>query len=288
MDQHSNSMAQAGAASLTPEQLQGLAQLGGMVSKVGASLNNGSGGPAASGMRWAGDLYERYDVPELMEDVLGTFKVMRDSGLLALIRDNADLVVQTVDLLKPLAAKMIDAAEDAPLERWVQHLGTADRLLTQARALSQFVDQHLAGELTEMAVKLTALAQETDAEATVTDALRAVARMRQNGTLQRLVDLSDHVALFAETVDTGALVGDLVNKADGSSLVNLLAQALRTSGVVAKAIEDAQKQSETGKSGGFGGLIKLLKDPEVQRSMRLAAYIPAYIKKENGGSLTAN
>jgi uncharacterized protein YjgD (DUF1641 family) len=272
------STAQMGIAGLSADELKGLAQLGGMVGKLGEALSNGAAGAAAGAVHWAGDVYERYDLPELLEEALAALKAMRDSGLLALIRDNAGLVMETLDLLKPLAGKAVAAAGDAPLERWKQHAATLDRLLLQARALGEFVDRHMAGELTRLVVELTALSEETDAEATAAEALRALARMRRNGTLQRLADLSDHLAAFADNVDTGALVGDLVDKASHSPLVDQLARATTTASRVARAVETVGPLPARG--GGLGGMIKLLKDPEVQHGLRVAAAVVGALQND--------
>lgn len=288
MAQNTTSGEPAAAGTLTPEQLQGLAQLGALVNTLSAALGNGAGGAAAGTLRWAGDLYERYELPEVLEEVLATFKVMRDSGLLALARNNAESIVQTITLIEPLVPKLLEAARDVPLDRWQRHLATLDRLLTQLQALSEFVETRLAGELTGALVNLTALAQETEAEATLAEVLRALSGMRKNGTLQWLLDLSDHAMAFSETADTAALVGDQVRKADGGALVNGLVQALRATQLLSKAIDAAREPPPAGKGGGFAGLIRLLRDGDVQQSLRLAGRVTAELKKADGGSLTAD
>lgn len=284
MDPQNPNPAVPGAAELTASQLRGLAMLGGVVDQLGATFAGGAGAAATGALRQAGDLYERYDLPALLEEVLGTAKALRDSGLLKLIRDNAELVVQTIELLAPLTAKAVESANGAPSERWKQNIATADRLLTELHALREFVDSNLAGELTAAIVKLTALAEETDAQGTLSDAFRTIARLRANGTLQRLVDISDYVAAFSDNADVGDLVGGLVDKASGSSLVDVAARTLRTPRLVGEAIEDARQQLDSGKDGGWGGLLRLLKDPEVQRSIRMYAHISAYIQKAQAKS----
>lgn len=275
---------QPNGSGLTPDELRGLARLGAMVNQFEAAMGSGMGEAAAAGVRRAGDLYEHYDLPKLLDDVLATLKVARESGLLALVRDNADFIVQSITLLKPLFARMFEPGNEVAWAHWKQHVATADRVLTQIRQVSEFYDQHLTGEMTEKIVALTALVQETDADDTLADALRALAHLRRNGTLQRMVDLSDHAAGLAETVDTGALIGSLVQKTDQAALTDLLARAhnivpaLQILSVAVKAVEDARRQPDTRKAGGLGGLIALFKDPQVQRSIRLVADIGAAVR----------
>lgn len=270
---------------LTPDALRGLSRLGAIVNQFEATMGSGMGEAAVAGARRAGDLYEHYDVLALLDEGLATLKVARESGLLALIRDNADFFVQSIALLKPMLASLFEPGRDTTWMKWKQHVATIDRLLTQIRQVSEFYDQHLAGEMAAKVAGLTELVQETDADHTLADALHALARLRRNGTLQRVVDLSDHAAGLAESVDAEALIGSLVQKTDQAvltddlrALARNLAPALHIVSVAVQVVEQARKQPDTRKAGGLGGLIALFKDPQVQRSIRLVADIGAALR----------
>ncbi|MEJ2061025.1 MAG: hypothetical protein P8Y64_11165, partial [Gammaproteobacteria bacterium] len=154
-----------GPADLTPEQWQGLAQLGTLVNGLGGLLSGPLAGPATETVNKLGALYAENDLPALMEDTVLTWKAMRDSGLMALIRENADFIAETIRLLAPMSGSLVEAVRKMPVESLREDAVQFHRLMVKWRAVSAFIDQHLAGDLAALAVQLTEFVQQNETDA---------------------------------------------------------------------------------------------------------------------------
>ncbi|WP_139112072.1 DUF1641 domain-containing protein, partial [Acidithiobacillus thiooxidans] len=57
------------------------------------------------------------------------------------------------------------------------------------------------------------------------------------------------------------------------------ASLMQSGKLMAAALADAAEHEATGKAGGLSGLYHMLKDPDVQRGMRVVAVLPVYLEK---------
>jgi hypothetical protein len=92
----------AQASPLTAQQWQGLARLGDLANLLVSAVDTPAGGILAQQAGKIVDGYLSYDVPELLQDVLETLRSLRESGLLDALKDNAGLIMQTLELAKVL------------------------------------------------------------------------------------------------------------------------------------------------------------------------------------------
>ena len=255
----------AARVELTAQQLAGLARLGDLVFGLTAAPAGAQGALGEALVR-GGDWYARYDLPALAESTLGALDALHRAGLLDAVRDNAAFVAESLATLTPMLGQWTEAAKNIPWQRLQQHARTADRLLTQLEAISTFVDQHLAGKLVELGVEMGQLWADTEADTSLREALETLAVLRRNGTLRRLRDASDQLdALASDFVQVGS-----DGKGGMVEVVALLLNLLR-------ALDQAARSAPTAK-GGLGGLLKLLRDPEVQQGMEVIARLPAALQ----------
>ncbi|MEJ2059521.1 MAG: DUF1641 domain-containing protein, partial [Gammaproteobacteria bacterium] len=148
-------------------------------------------------------------------------------------------------------------------------------LMVKWRAVSAFIDQHLAGDLAALAVQLTEFVQQNETDAALGDLLTTLGKLHRNGTLRRLGDLSDLLAGVEESVDLVALLGDVVHDADKLSV----GKALQMMKSAEQAFEDAQHAGDHQDYGGWRGLLHLMSDKDVQKGLRLISILPGYLEK---------
>lgn len=261
----------AGAPALTSRQLEGLARLGDLVYGL-TSAPPGAQGALGETLVRAGDWYARYDLPQLVESTLGALDALRRAGLLDAVRDNAAFIADSWQLLQPQLAQLVETAGTIPWQRLQQHAQRLDRLLVQLDAVATFVDDHLADKLTGLGVELGALWAQTEADATLRESLETLAALRRNGTLRRLRDASDQLDALVRSVDLDALASDFVKVDAGGK--GGLAQVVG----LLRALDQVVQQAPSAR-GGLGGLVKLLRDPEVQQGMEVIARLPAALKQ---------
>ena len=264
----------AARVELTAQQLAGLARLGDLVHGLTAAPAGAQGALGEALVR-GGDWYARYDLPALAESTLGALDALHRAGLLDAVRDNAAFVAESLATLTPMLGQWTEAAKNIPWQRLQQHARTADRLLTQLEAISTFIDQHLAGKLVELGVEMGQLWADTEADTSLREALETLAVLRRNGTLRRLRDASDQLDALLKSVNLDALASDFVQVGgDGKGgMVEVVALLLN----LLRALDQAARSAPTAK-GGLGGLLKLLRDPEVQQGMEVIARLPAALQ----------
>ncbi|HKJ07781.1 MAG TPA: hypothetical protein VKA76_01710, partial [Gammaproteobacteria bacterium] len=94
----------------------------------------------------------------------------------------------------------------------------------------------------------------------------------RNGTLNALCELSDYVSASVAPVDRGALMENLLQELQDSSLARMLR--------LAEGFDEAVAESRRngGHYGGIGGLFHLLREPRVQEGLRLLATLPGRLQ----------
>lgn len=165
------------------------------------------------------------------------------------------------------------ARDDAPdAEALVQSWRLTTRLAAQTEALRALVNEHLAHDLTGWIAAAGSFVEREQPGAAMLDLLVTVAHLHRNGTLKRLRELSDILTGLGEGVETDALLAGLVRLSRGSALSRLSAWG--------EAIEAAaETATEAPADGGLFGLLRTLRDPNVQRSLQMLARIPEHLRE---------
>ncbi|MBN2680314.1 DUF1641 domain-containing protein [Acidithiobacillus montserratensis] len=264
---------------LTPEQWAGLARLGDLAHGSASFMESPAGNLPMDLALKAGRWDERFNLEGSIEELLETLKVLRESGLLALIRENAAFLAESVELLKPYVPILLAKLHELPLAEWMSALQLLGEIVPKLNAVLEFMQGPAGGAVVAKVKELGDLWQETSADTTIVEALRLLKQLQEDGNLQRVADLSRQVGLFAETIDLESLVGQFVQQSQNSPVLNSAASLMQSGRLMAAALADAAEHEATGKAGGLSGLYHMLKDPDVQRGMRVVAVLPVYLEK---------
>ncbi|WP_215883110.1 DUF1641 domain-containing protein [Acidithiobacillus sulfurivorans] len=264
---------------LTPEQWAGLARLGDLAHGSESFMGSPAGNLPMDLALKAGTWNESYDLEGSIEELLDTLKVLRESGLLSLIRENAAFVTESIALMKPFIPGLLSKLHEMPLAEWLSALQMFGEIIPKINAFMDFLQGPAGSAVVAKIKELGDIWQETSADTTIVEALRLLKQMQDDGNLQRVADLSRQIGLFAETIDLESLLGQFVQKSEGNPLVNSAASLMQSGKLMAAALADAAEHEATGKAGGLSGLYHMLKDPDVQRGMRVVAVLPVYLEK---------
>jgi len=275
--------AMVGSSALTSQQLQGLARLGDMAFLLTEGLPGASQGALSNAMVRGGEWYARYDLPELLDESLAALDAMRRAGLLRAVRDNAAFVAETAEHLAPLFKNWIDLAQDMPWQRLREHIHLIDQILSGCSELARFTEKYLAGDLTELSVRLGEIWADTEADEVLREVLETAATLRKNGTFRRLCDLSSQFDSLVNSVDLDSLAAEMVGS-DGQDAQGGLTDLLRLGAALLRALDQAiHAGDDKARLGGFSGLLKMIRDPAFQQGMQVFARIPQEIKRQTSG-----
>ncbi|WP_414039769.1 DUF1641 domain-containing protein [Acidithiobacillus sp. M4-SHS-6] len=263
----------------TAEQWAGLARLGDLASGAESFMNSPAGNLPMELALKAGTWNERYDLAESVEELLDTLKVLRDSGILSLIRENAAFLTESIRLLAPLIPGILENLRKIPLDEAMSALQLFSEIMPKLNAVMDFLKGPAGGAVVAKVKELGDIWQETSADTTIVEALRLLKQMLDDGNLQRVADLSRQIGLFAETIDLESLLGQFMQQSHDNPIFNSAAGLLQSGRLMAAALADATEHESRGKTGGLSGLYHMLKDPEVQRGMRVVAVLPVYLEK---------
>lgn len=268
-------------SALTPQQLQGLARLGDMAFLLTEGLPSGSQGALSDAMVRGGDWFARYDLPVLLDESLAALDAMRRAGLLRAVRDNATFVAESTEQLMLLFKHWIELAQDVPWQRLQEHAHLIDQILSGFSELARFTEKYLAGDLAGLSVKLGEIWADTEADKVLREVLETAAALRKDGTFRRLRDLSSQFDMLVRSVDVDGLAADMVHIShqdeDGS-----FTDLLRFGVALLRALNQAvHAEDDKVRLGGFSGLLRMLRDPEVQQGMKVFARIPQKIKQQS-------
>jgi hypothetical protein len=255
------------ADALSPEQWQGLARL--------ADLVNAASGPFAEPMTGALNrtlgLANRYDIGDLAEAVLDTAEALHASGLLALLRDNADLLAESIRSLAPLLGALSEKLNGLPLAELKSDLNRLHALMDKADLLGAYATEHFAGPAARWSVDAADFARREALGESLQDLLQTLGHLHRNGSLAWLRDISDYLEVREQRRLLGGLAGQGVS--DAASLPDRARKLLQG---VQSAMDDAAADAD--QLGGVKGLLHLLRDPEVQRGLRALAVLPTYLE----------
>ncbi|MBU2753517.1 DUF1641 domain-containing protein [Acidithiobacillus sp. CV18-2] len=267
------------APSLSPEQWAGLARLGGMINGAESFL----GSPASSavlGMALRlGEWNERYELETSIEELLSSVYALRRAGVLQWVTDNAEFLRDNVELIRGFVPQILDVVRDIPWATLVQAMQTLGDVMPKVQAFQEFLQTGAGNDLVAQLKKLGDLWEETRADESIVAALRVLRQLQEDGNLQRVADLSRQIGLLAETIPLESLLGQLMQEQEKGPLMTSLGTLLHSGKAMAKALEDAAEHEAQGKAGGISGLYHMLKDPDVQRGMRVVAVLPVYLQK---------
>ncbi|MHB0992311.1 MAG: hypothetical protein ACYC3O_04865 [Burkholderiales bacterium] len=259
-----------GIKNLDNRQLEGLKFLG----EIGARLAEGwqpeFAQPLTHAVHNAGCLYERHDLPNLLEETLATLTVLRNSGLLAGIRDNAVFIAESMHQLQALLPPVLQWSQQISWETLRQQMAAFQHVVDTLQAINEFYQQNLAAGVTEGLVELGGVWQQTGLDAALLDAARTLGALHRDGTFKRLRDVSSLLSGVMQNSDLDELTAGTIKQLEGMrglaqipallQMLNELAQAWQQS-----ATEIAEPDAP---KGGLVGLVKLLRDPVVQEFLQ--------------------
>lgn len=258
---------------LTDQQWAGLARMGDLGNRLGALLDGPLGGPATAALDRLGAVDGRHDLPALTEKLIDTLAALERAGLLDLVRDNAQFVADSIEVLKPALDQWLARIGELPAAELRADAQFALTLLRKARLIAGFAEDKLAGELTGKAVGLVEFMQHNDTDEAVAELLIQLGQVYRSGLLARLGDLADNVAGLEEGSDFESLVGSLV-KALPKDAIGQSAHLLHSA---EEAMIDVREDEQH--LGGYAGMLHLLRDKEVQKGLRMLSVLPIYLEK---------
>jgi len=267
------------APNLSPEQWAGLARLGDLVNGTESFLGSPASAAAMGVALRLGDWNERYQLDGSIDELLATLSALREAGILRWVRENASFLRDNAALLQSFVPQMLAVLQEIPWAVLPQALQLLGELLPRLQAVAAFVQGPVGNDLVGQLKKLGDLWEETRADESIVAALRLLRQLQEDGNLDRIADLSRQIGLMAETIPVESLLGQLIEEQEKSPLLSSIATLLHSSKAMAHALADAAEHEAKGKAGGISGLYHMLKDPDVQRGMRVVAALPVYLQK---------
>jgi uncharacterized protein YjgD (DUF1641 family) len=265
---------------LTSEQWAGLARLGDLVQGLEFLMRSPASTVPVDLARKAGDWNERLALDETLLNVAETLQSLRQAGVLHLLRENAGFVVESIRLLAPLLPKLLETMKALPTQDLLRAARTLLEILSKVQALTDFLQGAAGKDLVAALRRMGDLWEETRADESLIALLQLLRRLQEDGNLQRLGDLSEQIGLLTETVDLPSLLGSLVQENRNNPLLESVGAAIHLSKALAQALAESSEHAAKGDhQGGLRGLYRTLKDPEVQRGLRVAATLPVYVEK---------
>lgn len=264
---------------LSPEQWAGLARLGDLVSSSESFLDSPAGAVAVGIALRLGNWNERYQLDASLEELLATVGALRNAGVLRWVRENAAFLRDNIALLQDLLPQILQVLQEIPWAVLPQTMQLLGILLPRLQALEDLIQGPVGADLVAQIKKLGDLWEETRADESLVAALRLLRQLEEDGNLRRLANLSRQIGLMAETIPLDPLLGQLIQETEKGSLVTSMSLLLHSSKALAHALAEADEHQARSKVGGLAGLYRMLKDPDVQRGMRVIAALPVYLQK---------
>ncbi len=251
-------------------QLEGLKFLG----EIGARLAEGwqpeFAQPLTSVVYEAGELYERHDLPGLLEETLSTLAVLRESGLLAGIRNNAVFIAESMQQLQTMLSSILQMQQEFSLETIRQQLAALQSVVDKFKAISEFYEQNMAARITEGIAELGTVWQQTGLEEALPDVAKTLSALHRDGTFERIRDASALLSGVVQNSELNELAAGTIKGLENVSSLAQVPSLLRMLTELAQAWQ--QSASEVAEpdapKGGFVGMVKLLRDPIVQEFMQ--------------------
>lgn len=259
---------------LTNAQWAGLARLGDLGNRLGPLLDGPLAGPAGAKLEQLGEFDAEHDLTDLAAEFIQTVSALRQAGLLRLIRDNAQFIADSLEVIAPLATQWMEQLSRLPADEFKTDAAFALQLLRKTRLLGEFAQQHLAGELTGHMSETTEFIQRNRTDKALAELLVQLGRLHRSGMLTRLGDLAEYLSGLEEGTDFRKLAGSMVDAAPEGAL-SQLPQLLH-------GLEQAARNTreDENRLGGYSGLIHLLRDPQVQKGLRMLAQLTAHLEQQ--------
>lgn len=257
----------AGAAGLNERQLGGLALLGEIGARLGEAWRPEFAQPLTQAVRKAGDFYERHDIAALADELLCALGALRDSGLLAAVRDNAAFIAESWQQLQPMLQQLLPWLQSIPWATLRQDLALLSGLLQKLRALGEFYNQNLAAQTTETLSELGDLWQRTQLDAALRDAAETLGALHRNGTLARLRDASGLLASVAQNSEFDGLMRGVIDATGKAQALAALPELVQNLNKMAEAWMATERAAQP-PAGGIGGLLRIMRDPSLQRLLQ--------------------
>lgn len=145
--------------------------------------------------------------------------------------------------------------------------------LRKISAFLEFFANGPASEVTAAIVDATQFAVENDVQGGLQDALITLGELHRNGTLQFVRDWSRDAVDAAHALDWEQVAGEQISGMSDSNTPSI--------GALLSAVRSATNDADDDQKhlGGVGGLIHMLRDPEVQHGMRTLMVLPGYLRK---------
>lgn len=276
MDRKTNNSSTSGQNApqgLSPEQWRGLARLADMAGALESAIQGPLGAPITEMIQTVGDINAKHDLPGLTHELIETLSALREAGLLQMLRDNAQLIVETIDLLAPLSSKLVDQLREFPLEGLREELHEWQALYAKLKALRAFFDSDVSNALTGQLAAASQFWQENNMEAALTDLLTTVSHLHDNGMLERIRKLADYIDVSAGDINQSSMLTDLIKGADKTQLYRM--------GKLMEGLDQAMNDAGRDEPhlGGTGGLLHLLRDKQVQKGLRTLFILPVYLEQ---------
>lgn len=247
---------------LTAQQWQGLARLGDISNLLAATLETSAGGTLAKQIGKVGDGYLREDFPGLLRDVLATLQSLRASGLLDALKDNAGLIMQTLDLAGVVLDEGWSRLDGLDIESLREDLRFGRATLRKTRLLAEFVEANLSADVVaRLSGVLELVTQQASGDALV-EALETLKHLHANGSLARLRESSDFLGDALGGVDAGEAIAGTLHRLEQLPLAKLGT----LTGAAERALEAVGR--DRADLGGVRGLLRLLTDREVQAGLK--------------------
>lgn len=262
---------------LTDAQWAGLARLGDLGNRLSPLFDDTFTGPATAALGRLGELDSRHDLATLTEKFVQTVDTLEQAGLLRLLRDNAEFIANTVDVLAPLAVQWLEQLSRLPADELRQDVAFALEALRKTRLLTEFAREHLGEELTARAIEAVRFVQHNQADEALTEMLVQLGRVYRSGMLARLGGLAEYIAGLEEGTDFRHLAGSLVDVVPDEGLEGLGVLTKLLSGID-QAVKKAQQGGD--ELGGYAGMLHLLRDADVQKGLRVLTLLPTYLERD--------
>ena len=256
----------AALQSLNQRQLGGLAFLGEIGAKLAEVWQPEFAQPLTEAMQNIGNLFELHDFPGLLEELSSTLNALRQSGLLAFVRNNAVWVSESGEQLYPLLLQGLQTAREIPWDALRQDMATVSTLVSKLHALAEFYEQYWAAHMTEKLVDIGTLWQQQNLDEALLDAAKTLSALHRNGSLALARDLSAMLSDMAQNSGTDNLAASAMQKLEGMQGIAQLPLLLKSLSDVAQAWQHSAEEvhgPDTPK-GGLVGMVKLLRNPAVQ------------------------
>lgn len=275
VDKTNNSSAQGQQATqgLSAEQWQGLARLADMAGAIESAVRGPLGAPVTEVIQTVGEIDAEHNLPGLTRELIETLAALREAGLLKILRDNASLIVETIELLAPLSGKLVAQLREVPLDGLREELSEWQALYARLKALRAFFDSNVSNALTGQLVTVSEFWQKNNLEAALADLMTTVSRLHESGMLKRVREFADYIDASVGDINQPSIFADLVSFVDKTQLYRMskLMEGLD------QAMDDAGRDEPH--LGGTGGLLHLLRDKQVQKGLRTLFILPVYLEQ---------